>query len=191
MHPSFPWFTSQANAILSSRLQKTHSGLEWGSGRSTLWFAKRVAGLTSVEHDPIWYQKTLSSLKDNNITNVNYLLYETKDDKQNDKHFSYISVVDKFHDNSLDFIVVDGVFRDECALRSLDKLKPGGLIIIDNINRFFSSASISPNSRTYKMGYASQNWELLSNRLKNWRWIWTTNGIWDTAIFIKSLDHSH
>ncbi len=39
---------------MASWVRPEDVGLEWGSGRSTVWFAKRVAEITSVEHDPKW-----------------------------------------------------------------------------------------------------------------------------------------
>jgi predicted O-methyltransferase YrrM len=35
-------------------------------------------------------------------------------------------------DASLDFVVVDGWYRPVCARAALSKLKPGGLLLIDN-----------------------------------------------------------
>lgn len=54
IQPDQSWLTRSANEILNSWLTKSDIGLEFGSGRSTLWFAKRMAYLTSVEHDPVW-----------------------------------------------------------------------------------------------------------------------------------------
>jgi len=56
-HSNYPWLTQQANLILSTLLKPTDMGLEWGSGRSTIWFTQRVKYLTSVEHDEAWYKE--------------------------------------------------------------------------------------------------------------------------------------
>lgn len=56
-HPDEPWITKQAVATLSSWLKPTDRGLEWGAGRSTAWFARRVAHVTSVESDPVWFER--------------------------------------------------------------------------------------------------------------------------------------
>jgi hypothetical protein len=50
--PDLPWLTPQANQILSTVLHPTDAGIEWGSGRSTVWFSKKLRNLTSVEHHP-------------------------------------------------------------------------------------------------------------------------------------------
>jgi hypothetical protein len=44
----------------------------------------------------------------------------------------YATVIDGMVDGTLDFIVVDGHFREACLRRVGNKLRPGGLLIIDN-----------------------------------------------------------
>ena len=64
-YPEYPWLTEQANSILSTLLKPTDVGLEFGSGRSTIWFAKRIKYLTSVEHNKLWYDKVSKMIKEN------------------------------------------------------------------------------------------------------------------------------
>ena len=54
-NPGQPWLTPDMIKILDSWLCPADVGLEFGSGRSTSWFAARVKHLTSVEHNPEWY----------------------------------------------------------------------------------------------------------------------------------------
>jgi hypothetical protein len=56
-HPDAPWLTIEAVAFLEHRLACDGVGFEWGSGRSTVWLARRVRRLTSIEHDPTWFEK--------------------------------------------------------------------------------------------------------------------------------------
>ena len=70
--PNQPWLTRTANEILNTYLKKSDIGLEFGSGRSTLWFAKRVAKLTSVEHNEIWVANVRAMLNKAGIENVDY-----------------------------------------------------------------------------------------------------------------------
>lgn len=184
-HTDHPWLTQQANAILSSWLRKTDVGLEWGSGRSTIWFAKRIANLTSVEHNHTWYKKVKKKLEKCNIANTNVYCHEISPEYEKIENNPYVKIADNFPDNSLDFVLVDDIFRSECALKVLRKIKPGGLLIIDNINWYLPSTSSAPNSRTDVTGPASKRWGLLAGLLKGWRCVWTTNGVTDTAIWIK------
>lgn len=45
---------------------------------------------------------------------------------------AYVRAIDEFPDSHFDFILVDGYYRQPCALRALRKMKPGGLFVIDN-----------------------------------------------------------
>ena len=42
LNPSAPWVTKDAIRFLNDNLTDELIGLEWGSGRSTIWFSKRV-----------------------------------------------------------------------------------------------------------------------------------------------------
>ena len=185
MHPEFPWLTQSANLILSSYIQATDLGIEFGSGMSTLWFARRVSKLTSVEHDQSWYNKIKYILEGRGLSNVRYLFCEKDQPEDKGYNAKYVQVIQDFQPNSLDFSLVDGVYRDSCANAIIDKLRYGGILIIDNANWFLPCNSESPNSRKYVQGPATQKWSEFLDTIKKWRCIWTTNGVTDTAIYIK------
>ena len=50
-----PWCTYSFIKFIEPRLKKDFKVFEYGSGNSTLWYAKRVAEITSVENDFGWY----------------------------------------------------------------------------------------------------------------------------------------
>jgi hypothetical protein len=183
-HSDHPWLTQQANSILSTLLKPKDVGFEWGSGRSTLWFAKRVKHLTSVEHDDRWYKMVSGKLRSANLVNVNFLLKKIKGYKK-PMDSPYVQVINKFRKNSLDFVIVDGIYRDLCANLALDKIRPGRVIVLDNANRFIPSDSISPKSIPKDAAPVSNDWGRFLNRIKNWHQIWTSNGVFDTAIWFK------
>jgi len=183
--PDHPWLTRAANQILASYLRESDVGLEFGSGRSTVWFAKRTQHLTTIEHDAIWYDRIGRLLSVSAVHNVDYHLLpkEVSDDRGDEA--AYVRIVDRFEANSLDFILVDGVYRDFCALRALAKIRPGGVLVIDNVNRFLPSNSLSPNSRTLIQGPHSVVWEEVQRSISQWRRIWTSSGVTDTALFFR------
>src|SRR3990170_3194013 len=74
VHRDAPWLTKDMVGILASWFHPDDRGLEWGSGRSTIWFAKRVSRLISIEHDDLWYQKISARLMENKLSNVDYRL---------------------------------------------------------------------------------------------------------------------
>lgn len=184
-HPDRPWLTEQTNSILDTLPTRKDVGLEWGSGRSTLWFAQRIKHLTSVEHDEAWYKAVSSKLKAANISNVNYLLCKLEEGYERREESSYVQVVNTFGKESLDFVLVDGEHRDVCAVMVLEKIRPGGIIVVDNVNWYLPCDSISPNSRSKNSLPASKEWTRFLDRVKDWCSIWTSNGVCDTAIWFK------
>src|SRR5260370_40760647 len=73
-HGDAPWLTPAAIRLLESLLRPEDRGAEFGSGRSTIWFAERVAALTSVEHDEQWYEAISAKLKERRLANVDDIL---------------------------------------------------------------------------------------------------------------------
>lgn len=183
-HPDRPWLTPVSITILDSYLRQTDVGLEFGSGHSTLWFAKRIRHLTSVEHNELWYKKVHQMLKDNHQENVDYYL-ALKEEEGESAASAYVRQVEQFGVNSLDFVLVDGIYRDSCALNALNLIRPGGILVIDNANKYLPCNSHAPNSRTHKDGPDGEIWAQVYRELCHWRTIWTSSGVWDTAIYIK------
>jgi predicted O-methyltransferase YrrM len=187
IYADYPWLCAAAVQILNSWLKPTDQGLEWGSGRSTLWFAMRVAHLISVEHDPEWATTVKRQLCSRDLANkVDHRL--SPDGKEGISDCNYVNVIRDIGPGSLDFCLIDGVCRDHCALACLDKLRPGGILIVDNAEIYLPRRhkSRAPNSRDYEDGYASVKWEQFAKMVANWRNIWITNGVWDTALWIKA-----
>jgi SAM-dependent methyltransferase len=186
-HPDHPWLNDTANSILASMLKPSDVGLEFGSGRSTIWFARRLAKLTSVEHDPQWYEDTSRRLRSEGITNVDYRLAPRPARPEDWPISSYVRVADEFPKQSLDFILIDGPGdgRDACVLKVLDLLKPGGLLVVDDLHWWIPCTTGTPQSRTAEQGPASELWAQFLNLTKDWRRIWTTDRTHDTAFFIK------
>jgi hypothetical protein len=185
-HPGLPWLTQEANRILETLLLPQDVGLECGSGRSTLWFAARVSHLTSVEHNPQWHARVAGWLDEKQLANVDYHLCPGSDSAADLYNLpAYVRIVDDIPPNSLDFALVDGIFRDACALLALDRLKAGGFLVIDNANLYLPCESHAPNSKREADGPASLLWAQFLQKTAGWRTIWTSNGVSDTAFFFK------
>ncbi len=139
-HPDHPWLAPDAIAWLEKNLRPEMRGFEWGSGRSTLWFAKHLATLASIESDPAWFQQVGRMVQDARVTNVELrhipLNHAESETYRND--YTPLpanpSAILQQPDASLDFVVVDGWYRPVCARAALSKLKPGGFLLIDNTN---------------------------------------------------------
>lgn len=134
-NPDAPWFVPQAIAYLEKELRPEFVGFEWGSGRSTLWFARRVRHITSVEGRRNWFDEVTRWLATDDLAErVTLHLAEvsSEHDFSPTEIERYAGVIDSMANGSLDFIVVDGHFREACLRRAANKLRPGGLLIIDN-----------------------------------------------------------
>lgn len=134
-NPDAPWFVPAAISHIERELRPDFVGFEWGCGRSTLWFARRVRHVTSVEGRRVWFEEVTRWLtKDDLAGRVTLCLAEvTSEHDFNAAEIKrYTSAIDDVADGSLDFVVVDGHFRDACLNRVGNKLRPGGLLIIDN-----------------------------------------------------------
>jgi hypothetical protein len=140
-HPGRPWISQGAIRYCMEHLNsQEHIGLEWGSGRSTIWYAEHLKFLTSVEHNKDWHTRIAADIKVRRVQNVNYLLVPLDHDEKRptcpryDPIPQYVKVVGRFQDNELDFVVIDGHYRQACVLAAINKIKPGGLLLIDNSN---------------------------------------------------------
>lgn len=182
-YPDHPWLTKDANQFLDSFLKQDDVGLEFGSGRSTIWIARRVGRLHSVETNPQWSVRVSQMLEQANLLNVAY--EQISGENEQELEAEHERLISEIVDSSLDFCLVDGDCRGICALLSTRKLRPGGILIIDNVERYLPSASISPVARTLEAGPADDIWSRVEKSLWGWRRYWTSNGVSDTAIFFK------
>jgi hypothetical protein len=172
VHPDWPWLTKQMVTILDTWMLPCDTGIEWGSGRSTLWFAKKARSLVSIEHNPKWFEKIKCHLASVGCSNVDYHL------------ITDIAEYVNAGRSDFDFALVDGIERDACALKALGLLRPGGALIVDNANWFLPapSGTFSPCSVSTP---ATDKWVEFLAAVKNWRCIWTSDGVTDTALWIK------
>jgi hypothetical protein len=135
-HPDEPWMAQGAVRFCDQNLRRDQIGLEWGSGRSTKWFAQRLAGLVSVEFDRISYQKVTRGIEGMSNVECRFVPLDHPIEQGTGPHYDpiprYVAVADEFSNESLGLVVVDGHYRQACVLRALPKLKPGGFLLIDN-----------------------------------------------------------
>lgn len=168
-----PWLVEDANDFLNSNLDKSMSVLEFGSGRSTKFFAQRVKEVFSREHDKSWYSQVSEELK--TLKNVEYNYYENLHD------YADVSMLT---DNFFDVVLVDGRNRGNCLLNSIPKLKKGGLLILDNSERYLEYQTTAPAK--FVLPERSKEWEEAEKVLKNHFWkIKMTNYVTDTLLFFK------
>jgi hypothetical protein len=147
-----PWLAFDAIDILSSLPLNGQRIFEYGSGGSTLFWLKHGALLTSIEHDKAWYD--LLQQQYIGKASVDYRLVPPEfisSDNVNpsvpdgygsgDKQFaqctfrSYASQIDEFPDEFFDLVLVDGRARPSCIKHAHNKVKIGGILVLDNSDR--------------------------------------------------------
>jgi predicted O-methyltransferase YrrM len=183
-HADAPWLTRDAVRILEGWLRRQDEGLEWGSGRSTTWFGVRVKHLISVEHDPRWHETVSRSLRERGLKSVECHLLGTEATSSGPA--PYLAVSSRIQRGSLDFVLVDGVLRDACAEAAIDLLKEGGVLILDNANWYLPHETRSPASLGPRGTPPTPTWSHVAQQLETFRAIWTSNGVTDTALFVKA-----
>ncbi|HLY41333.1 MAG TPA: hypothetical protein VKR52_08965 [Terracidiphilus sp.] len=191
-NPWAPWLTASAITAIQGLLKPSDIGFEFGSGRSTIWLGGRVRLLYSVEHAPSWYARVRDELERVNLSHkVKYHLAADSGQIGNDfvapDNHPYLKTLAEMPDDHFDFVLVDGMMR-LCALRlAVRKVKPGGILILDNADRYL------PN--LYQEGYTTvvqqrdrpkdDQWTSTWAELSRWRGFSTTDRINETRFMIK------
>lgn len=149
---------------LEPRLNKSLDVLEWGSGNGSLWLARRVNSLVSVEHHVQWNRALRPILAPN--ARLVYVPLSRLD--------YYPQIIDYFT-RKFDIIIIDGMRRDDCIHRAIDHLAPGGLMVLDNSD---SEAFAS------QVWLKQRGWKSITLRGK---YQWTEDVPHDTRVFWRDV----
>ncbi len=147
--PGYPWLNAGAVRWLDRHLAPAMVGFEWGAGRSTFFFAARVARLTTIEHKEKWRRRLAQGLARRGVGNVTLRFVPPSDAPgrpglrpdlwrelgyapQKPEFAAYADAILDVAEASLDFVCIDGRARVACALNALPRLRPGGFLVLDN-----------------------------------------------------------
>ena len=131
-HNPLPWFTYPAIEYLSQFDLSQKTIFEWGSGNSSLFFAKICKTIVSVESDKEWFNYVSQDLSENQKI---FLVEEEKfSDFIDEKSIKY------------DIIIIDSLRRYDCAVKAINHLNEGGLIILDNSDWHPNTSELLRNS---------------------------------------------
>ena len=123
--PAVPWMSFSAIRLIRQFLDKDKTVLEFGSGMSTIWFAKQSRFVYSVEDFEPWYLKVKSLITVRHITNIDYSFL------QGNQYSSYM-----LHSGQkLNLIIIDGNQRGRCAETAVQLIADGGMIYLDNSDK--------------------------------------------------------
>ena len=129
---------------MKEHLKRDHRVFEWGSGGSTEFLARECKELTSIEHDPNWFEQVQAIINEQDIGNSKLLQCETN--LENERSFlasPYATALQSKHD----VVVIDGEdhfgpesrwsARESCFyLAEQWVCKNGGLIVVDDSWRY-------------------------------------------------------
>jgi len=145
-----PWWTYDAIDVVEGWLRARAEALdrplrvfEYGSGASTLWLAKRVGEVHSVEHHQ-GFADTMRPLFEEH-ENIDFLVRHavpstspkvpSHKPSHKDMDFAeYVATIDEVG-GEFDLIVIDGRAREACLTAAMPHLADGGLIVYDNTHR--------------------------------------------------------
>lgn len=119
-----PWVTYSFIDFIKGRLHKDLTIFEYGSGNSTLFYAKNVKRVVSVEHDEAWYKKIVNEKAPN--AEMIFTKLETNGE---------YSQKAKLLNEKFDVIIVDGRDRVNCCKHSVDALTEKGVLVLDDSER--------------------------------------------------------
>jgi hypothetical protein len=119
-----PWVTYSFIDFIRGRINPSHCIFEFGSGNSTLFYARYAGKVVSVEHDKAWFDKIYAGKPENS----EMVFCELQADGRYCR--TPQSSPEKFN-----IIIVDGRDRVNCIKQSLPALAADGILVLDDSER--------------------------------------------------------
>jgi hypothetical protein len=118
-----PWYTYPSIEFISELNLHGKTVFEWGSGYSSIFWSQKAKSVISIEDNAEWFKK------------INLIKKRNNDILLKPKKLEYIRIIAHFQ-TKFDIIIIDGKYRKRCAEVSVNYLNEGGLIILDNSDRY-------------------------------------------------------
>jgi hypothetical protein len=129
------FMTEAESGLIFSHITPDMRILEYGAGRSTKLIASKCNSITSIEHQPSWYETVLETLPENAslLLRTPDLPYrEGGDDGSYEQFKSYVEAP---LGSTFDIIIIDGRARVACASICHLLCKSGGFVFIHDFER--------------------------------------------------------
>ena len=135
LQEGIPFILPAALSHLETILPSISTVFEWGSGGSTVYWARHCADVTSVEQNPGWIVRTSNMLSKAALSADLWLI---RGPPRDPLFTRYAGAILLFPDDTFDLVFVDGerVCRHKCLQNAIAKVRPGGWIMVDNSNWF-------------------------------------------------------
>lgn len=124
-----PWYTYPAIEYCNQLDASSLNIFEYGSGNSSLYWAHKGANVWCVEDDPAWYD----TMKGKSAQLRGISLRTTSE--------AYASAIAEVG-QQFDIVIIDGVWRNECAAETLAYVRKEGLVILDNSDWYTDVAGV-------------------------------------------------
>lgn len=134
-----PWVSFAAIDFLAAFVQPSMRVFEYGSGGSTVFFARRATEVVSTEDHPGWRDRVQARLDADGLRNVT-LQYRPFDFVRAEG-FAGSGYLHSIPEGRFDVIMVDGTeydvpVRPDCFFHAEDFVAPGGVIVVDDAWRY-------------------------------------------------------
>lgn len=142
-HPTtsqLPWISFGALRRLERFLQPSHHVFEYGGGGSTLWFARHVGSVLTMESDSAWHGHLIKRIAELRLSNVRCELQPISGDTP--QSFTTNAFFNRIKESLWDVVLVDcycgfsasryGLTRPFALKLALEHTKVGGLVVLDD-----------------------------------------------------------
>lgn len=177
-----PWINYPAIAFLTDALKGKRRAFEWGMGGSTIFLRRQLPFVVSVEHDAAWFSAASSKIatESRSLRLLRRVLRREESEcilsppgegmpgqygsgaaGYQDRCFEdYVRTIERWPDGHFDLVLVDGRARMACLWAGWAKVRPGGVLMLDNSDyaryatelEALSRAHLSTWSRTDFLG---------------------------------------
>jgi len=134
-----PWFSYAAIDFLETFVRPNHAVCEFGSGGSTLFFARRARSVYAIEDNATWHELVAQRLQALGLRNATLKLcpFNFKEPAG----FADSDYLNGIPPGQFDIIVVDGSeewtpVRPACFEKAEERIGPGGIIVVDDSWRY-------------------------------------------------------
>lgn len=128
LESAMPWLPFRVIDRLDEHLTTRSRVFEYGGGGSTLWFAAHAGHVVTVEHDDVWFSALQSA--------VGCQPESTLLQRGSANDFAeYVHAISIYPDGYFDVVVVDGRERVRCVEAAMPKVRPRGLLVLDDSDR--------------------------------------------------------
>ncbi|MFM6972310.1 MAG: hypothetical protein ACKOXJ_01660 [Alphaproteobacteria bacterium] len=138
---AIPWYSFEAIEFLKTHLKPEHRVFEFGSGSSTIFFNNHCSKVVAIETNNSWFEIICEKIhgnvdSDNNhFISKNSEIFLLENAIDNVEYENFANNYSKKNNFKFDFIAIDSLKRHLCTLNSIESIKKGGFLILDDSER--------------------------------------------------------